>query len=77
MSELSASELAEVLQEYLVAAINRWNANNELKRPLAKMPWRDLDPLSRALYVERCADFLKEYIVIKKEAPDVQQCPPP
>src|SRR5215469_8247999 len=66
LSELSAAEIAEALQGYLCMAMQRWNTENKLSRPLDLLPWERLDPVSRAIYVERCAEFLKDYRVVKR-----------
>jgi len=64
--DLSAADLAEILQAYLIEVLEHWNADHALDRPLTKLPWSELDPVSRALYVERAALFLKEYLVTRR-----------
>jgi hypothetical protein len=71
LQTLSATEFAEVLQACLVSTVDRWNSSGQLNKPLKRLPWQELDPVSRALYVERCAAFLKDYTVSKKEADHV------
>jgi hypothetical protein len=64
---VNAEELAKILQGLLVRAMERWNASHTLD-PLRKMPWDNLDPVSRTLYIERCAEFLDQYDVTPKYA---------
>lgn len=54
--------MAEVLQGMLVDVMDRWNLSYPLD-PLRKLPWESLDPISRALYIERCEAFLERYDV--------------
>jgi hypothetical protein len=62
---VNAEELAKILQDLLVRAMDRWNASHTLD-PLRKLPWENLDPVSRTLYIERCAEFLERFDVRPK-----------
>jgi hypothetical protein len=62
---MNAEHMAIVLQDLLVRAMDRYNETHTLD-PLRKMEWRNLDPVSRRLYVERCMEFLEMYNVTPK-----------
>lgn len=50
--------------EQLAKRMGAWNASRLAGvDPLRKMPWENLDPISRQLYLERAREFLERYQV--------------
>src|SRR5262249_26976341 len=55
---ITAERLATILQNLLRATMDQWNDAHSAERALHKLPWHELDPISRQLYVERAERFL-------------------
>lgn len=64
---MNGEQLAHLLQDLIVDVMDEWNESMRgLEEPLRRMPWDQLDPISRALYIQRCERFLERYDVTPK-----------
>lgn len=65
---MTAEQLAEILQTLLTDRMAVWNSQRAgLDQPLHCLTWANLDPLSRALYIERAEQFLRLYTLTPQE----------
>ncbi len=61
---MTPEKLAEILQQVLCDRMEAWDMLTG--QDLRKMPWEQLDPVSRRLYIERAAVLLGEYDITPK-----------